>query len=511
MTGYEYKYWAYLSYSQQDNLEQRAVTPELHLRCWGNWLHDALKSFAIPAEFTGQINGRGEIIPERIDPIFRDEQELPAAANLSEEVCKALEQTICLVVICSPRSSQSRQMNEVVRYFKQLGRGHRILPFVIAGEPNASSGNKPGLSPEDECFVPALRHPVLPDGTIDVTRRAGRHIFVDARHGVDKREILATDHRNAEADLEMAKIQLIALLVGVGFHGLWWREQKRHFFAFAEAQRQARQALNQVEELRGQLQEAQRQTRAAQDQALEMQKLPRAVHSQIQEVQNQALEAQIQAREAQKQLQEFQTKIQDTQNQLEEARNRALAAERKILEMQNQARATQLQLEETQPLNRETQDTESELAETRSQAQAAHSQLLEAQNQVQEFQSQARILASQLEETRNSVQKTQDRGHNARRLKQALALLAVLTILAAGTAARMAWRERQMANAALVQAAEAAGIFKLPSTDWNQEQIRQLARDAGPRCCFQLSEEVPPNWERTVPLILKTLADGDLL
>src|SRR5664280_2294199 len=116
MTDNETKYWAFLSYSHQDNREQRADTQAGSRRCWGDWLHDALKTFSIPAEFAGQINGRGEIIPERIDPIFRDEQELPEDAPLSAETRKALEQSICLLVICSPRSAQSLQVNEAVRY-----------------------------------------------------------------------------------------------------------------------------------------------------------------------------------------------------------------------------------------------------------------------------------------------------------------------------------------------------------------------------------------------------------
>ena len=107
MTDNEYKYWAFLSYSHQDNREQRPDTPEAGRRCWGNWLHDALKTFSVPAEFVGQINGRGEIIPERIDPIFRDEPELPGDANLSADIRRALEQSLCLIVICSPRSAQS--------------------------------------------------------------------------------------------------------------------------------------------------------------------------------------------------------------------------------------------------------------------------------------------------------------------------------------------------------------------------------------------------------------------
>ena len=35
--------------------------------------------------------------------------------------------------------------------------------------------------------------------------------------------------------------------------------------------------------------------------------------------------------------------------------------------------------------------------------------------------------------------------------------------------------------------------------------ILQMVQDAGSRFCLQLSEEVPPNWKRTIPLIIKTL------
>ena len=380
MTDNEYKYWAFLSHSPQDNREKRPDTQEVSNVCWGDWLHEALKTFAIPADFVGQINGRGELIPERIDRIFRDPQERPEEANLSAGVREALEHSRCLVVICSPRATNSLQVNEEVRYFKQLGRGRNIFPIVVAGEPDASDGNRPGIAPEDECFVPAMRHPVQPDGTLDTARRAGRYVFVDARHGIEKREILATDDRNAEADLEMARIHLIALVIGVGFNELWRREQKRHFFDFAEARQQTREARNQVEE-------AQRQIREVQNKALEAQGLPRDIHSQIQEAQSQALEAQKQARETQEQLQEFQNKVRDTQIQLEEARNRVLAAESRVLEMQNQA-----------------QNTQSQLAETGNQAQEAHNKFLEAQSQVQEFQKQARDAQTELEEARNQVE-----------------------------------------------------------------------------------------------------------
>ena len=519
MTENEIKNWAFLSCSPLDNRAQRSDSPAAAHRCWGEWLQEALMTYAVPAEFAGQINGRGEIIPERIAPIFRDESELPEGANLSAEIRQALEQSVCLIVVCSPRSAQSRQVNEVVRYFKQLGRDRQILPIVVAGEPDAGEGNPTDRLPE--CFVPALRHPVLPDGTLDMTRRAGKSIFVDARHGADKREILAADHRHAEADLEMAKIQLIALLLGVGFNGLWWREQKRHFFELSEAQNQAREALTQVDEARRQLQTAQQQTHAAQLQALENQNLPRDVQEQIQAAQNQAREAQSQAHETRNQLQESQNKVRDTQAQLEDARQRVLAAEGRVLEAQNQAREIRSQLEESRHQARaaenqvleiqnlppavpgqtqEAQNLQSQLEATRQQAQVAGEKFLDAQRQVQEFQAQAQTAQSQLEVARQQVreaqsqvlaaekqaraaqaqvqeiqnrtrdvqgqiktaedqiQKIQNQSRSARRLTKVFALLAALALLAAG----QSLRQRRVADQALTTAsAEAAGKFEL--------------------------------------------------
>lgn len=402
MTDNEFKYCAFLSYGQMDNRAQRADAGEANHVCWGNWLHEALKSFSIPAEFIGQINGRGEIIPERIHPVFQDESEQPEDANLSAEVRQALEQSRCLVVICSPRSAQSLHVNEAVRYFKQLGRGQQILPLVIAGEPNVS--DKSGASPADECFVPALRHPVQPDGTLDVTRPANRFIYVDARHGVEKREILAYDHPDAEADLATAKTQLIALLLGVGFNGLWSREQKRHFVDLSEARQQAVIASHQVEE-------AQRQIREAQEKVLEVQNLPCDVHSQIQEAQIKAQEAGNQAREAQRQLQEFQNQVRDTQSQLEEARGRMLAAESKVQEAQNQAQEARRQAEETllqlQATGNQTQETPVEIQESQRQAEEARRQVQEFQNQLQQAQSQLQEIRAQVETAQNQVHEAQ--------------------------------------------------------------------------------------------------------
>lgn len=51
-----------------------------------------------------------------------------------------------------------------------------------------------------------------------------------------------------------------------------------------------------------------------------------------------------------------------------------------------------------------------------------------------------------------------------------------------------------------------------PSLTWDalpdrelEAKVRRLIHDARRRFCLQISEELPPNWQRTVPLILRTL------
>ena len=53
------------------------------------------------------------------------------------------------------------------------------------------------------------------------------------------------------------------------------------------------------------------------------------------------------------------------------------------------------------------------------------------------------------------------------------------------------------------------GWYELPETELRQ-RIRRLSADAGPRrYCLLISEEVPPDWQRTIPAVLDTLKDLD--
>ena len=187
-----FRYRAFISYAHDD-------------KAWGDWLHRALEAYHVPATLIGTRGDRG-VVPARLRPIFRDREELTAAADLSAELEEALQDSATLVVICSPLAAGSHWVNEEILAFKRLGRGDLILPFVVAGEPNADDHAL-------ECFPPALKYELGSDGALSDT--LAEPVAADARPEGDGRE--------------NAKLKLIAGMIGVGFDQVRQRE--------AEAQR----------------------------------------------------------------------------------------------------------------------------------------------------------------------------------------------------------------------------------------------------------------------------------
>src|SRR5436190_1569592 len=195
-TGAGSKYWAFLSYSHTD-------------RQWGDWLHKALETYRIPRRLIGKQSRDGKI-PARVFPVFRDREELPVSADLSSNIEEALRESRYLIVICSPRSAQSRWVGEEIKTFKKLGREDRILALIVDGEPNASDG-KEGFQPEDECFHEALRYRWSENGEANAIR--SEPIAADAREDKDGRN--------------NAKLKLLAGLLGVNYDDLKQRDNER--------------------------------------------------------------------------------------------------------------------------------------------------------------------------------------------------------------------------------------------------------------------------------------------
>ena len=157
------RYAVFVSYRHADNKEPG--------RQWATWLHHSLETYEVPPDLVGKPNLRGEPVPASLYPVFRDEEELPADADLSVNIRRALEHSALLVVLCSPRAVASRFVADEIRYFKELGRTDRILGLMIDGEPNASDDpakQKAGLRAEMECLPQPLRYGVPgADGRVD--------------------------------------------------------------------------------------------------------------------------------------------------------------------------------------------------------------------------------------------------------------------------------------------------------------------------------------------------------
>jgi tetratricopeptide (TPR) repeat protein len=187
-------YRAFLSYSHRD-------------KAWADWLHKALEAYRVPSRLVG-TPGAGGPVPRRLNPIFRDREELASATDLGRKVDEALAQSENLIVLCSPASAASRWVNAEVLAYKRMGRAERIFCLIVGGEPNAT--DLPGRAAE-ECFCPALRFAL--DAAGELSNKQAEPIAADARAGHDSKSI--------------AMLRLIAGMLGMGFDALIQRETHR--------------------------------------------------------------------------------------------------------------------------------------------------------------------------------------------------------------------------------------------------------------------------------------------
>ena len=191
------RYQAFISYSHHD-------------KAWGDWLHRALEHYKVPKALVGKATarGEGETVPARVYPVFRDREELPTSDDLNAMITRALQQSRYLIVICSPRSAQSRWVNEEILTYKRLGRENRVLAMIVDGSPYASE--VAGRRAEDECLPPALRYKLGADGAL--TTEKMHPIAADAREKGDGRA--------------NALLKLLAGVLGVNYDELKRRDEE---------------------------------------------------------------------------------------------------------------------------------------------------------------------------------------------------------------------------------------------------------------------------------------------
>ncbi len=183
-------YFAFLSYSHAD-------------RKWASWLHHSLETYRVPSHLVGKETPVGPV-PARLTPIFRDRDELSSAPDLSNHIKKALDKSENLILICSPRSAQSRWVDKEVEIFKRFGRSNRIFSIIVDGDPDS---REVGVN----CFPPALCTRYDSDG-----------------HPQDGEvEPIAADVRKYGDGRSLARLKIISGLLGVGLDELRQRELQR--------------------------------------------------------------------------------------------------------------------------------------------------------------------------------------------------------------------------------------------------------------------------------------------
>ena len=175
---------AFISYSQRN----ARIARKLHL---------ALKRYKVPAglEVPGLANDR------TIGRVFRDDEDMGADPSLAQALDALIDSARTLVVVCTPDAARSPWVDKEVRRFKRR-RDPRVFAVIAKGIPHAAD-------PRQECFAPALKIKIGPDGV-----PTG-----------EPDEPLAPNMRRER--LSKVTARLVAGIVGVAFDDLWRHDRRR--------------------------------------------------------------------------------------------------------------------------------------------------------------------------------------------------------------------------------------------------------------------------------------------
>ena len=140
-----------------------------------------------------------------------------------------------LIVICSPDTPASCWVRREIELFQEMGKGDRVIPLLIAGEP-------------EEPYPPELRRRRIDrkreDGTVELEFEEVEPIAADVRRRKDERkskterrallrlaatllgcrfdDLARRDEERRKAQLRQQLAAAAAVLVVAGLGGLWW-------------------------------------------------------------------------------------------------------------------------------------------------------------------------------------------------------------------------------------------------------------------------------------------------
>lgn len=201
----QYAFKAFISYNHRDSE-------------WAEWLENELEAFRVPVDLIGAWAPHGPV-PASVSPVFRDRTSMAAGSHLDDGLRETLDSSAALIVICSPNSAKSEYVHEEVMHFKRSGKGDRIFPIIVDGEPFDKS---------KECFVEALKYEIDRD-TGELTNKESAPIAADARKQGEGRD--------------EAVVKLVAGVLGVEVGELREKHNRKLELEKAVAEKRARRAI----------------------------------------------------------------------------------------------------------------------------------------------------------------------------------------------------------------------------------------------------------------------------
>lgn len=131
----KFEYYAFVSYKHGD-------------KKWAKWVQKRIELYRLPVELLKE----NQIFPEYVSPICRDDTDLSGGKSVEWSLSDKVAKSKYLIVICSRKMQQNpKYIDFEIEAFLAAGNPvHRIIPFVIDGEPNSAD-------PAKECLPPALK------------------------------------------------------------------------------------------------------------------------------------------------------------------------------------------------------------------------------------------------------------------------------------------------------------------------------------------------------------------
>ena len=157
-------------------------------------LHTLLETYHIPADIAKKTG------KSSMGKVFRDEEELDLAVDLSDRIEEALASSEWLIVICTPAFLQSKWCMKEIDYFIEHGRRDHILCVLADGTPETS-------------FPPQLTTMDTPDGPRSIEPLAAN--------------IVAPEQKETLKLLGSEKLRMLAPMLGVGYDDLKKRAKRR--------------------------------------------------------------------------------------------------------------------------------------------------------------------------------------------------------------------------------------------------------------------------------------------